>query len=943
MPTPQERWLWLLENKPPERGESKRVHSSPVDSRPLQLDVDGLRRMCEEEGLMTDGVDLLLRDLDHRDGSGGVDIGYRGPRDVTVDLADGVNERLVRLCCCTPKMSSEECERKVREIMDWLKESALADARMGRVLGPFKKNEIPFEHYRISPRFAVPKPGGAKYRPIHHLSYPRKARGKGLLGVNQYVTRLWTEELSCVEDVIADVLLVASTGGTPRIALSDVSGAFRQIPVRREDWCLLGYRCGDDYFFETVLCFGLSSAMEIFCKTANLVRDVIRAKAKHSLCSKQPTVTVRGRARYDDPWWKEKGRKVYKGVHTYVDDNQLITTSDRIHSLAEVNSQVMDRAGLPVCPKKALEGAPGKLTQRVLGKDINCEKMTVSTPPDKRAAILEQALAFNTAYRTQRRRPRQQELFKLVGKFQSVSRGVTGAEAFLQEMHRVSHSVTELHHHVRLTEAFWMEFDFFVLLLTRHNGVSLMHKYQDRDPRWFFATDASGFGVGPQLTKPLGSFPRYLPAKLRPSGTNLPLRGHSEWQFWPKLYAKALRELKRYTTRHPDLDGFACAGNNLCSKFFTERQNALLRDISGWFVWANPPYHMWPTVAAWLLDASSRDGRTGAMFPIPDYAMDACPELVAASVELLHLPAGSPGFIKHHMGRPLFGTPAPLRWDVSVRALLPWDDSLTAAGQRAIVSTVQARAGGYGGWMANAATRELHYFEGKWPVEAAGLPIHVLENVAYWVAVQKWSRLWGDDHVLMGNDNQAVLAVASRHRAKNPTLRCYGQAAALLEGQAGFTMDKGYVSSKNNHYADGLSRGDWRSIVSELEHLGYSVTRDDVTDLIHANISISNDLRADQRRERSLRAGVGAKHAARGQPPGTGPAPRGVCSAVVVQPPGLGGGAMDLLTAHDDANASSSYRASHSSHLRNGFESVAAILRLVLPPGGSRQDCIVGG
>ena len=930
-PSQEQRWLWLMENLPPKRGGSGRARHSPPDPRPIRFKVDELEKMCEEVGLLDDKVDLLIRDLDHKDGSGGVDIGYRGPRDLTVDVSDKVNERLIRLCCCSKTMTAAESDQKVAEVQAWLKASALADAKMGRVLGPFKRDEIPFKNYRVSPRFAVPKPGSAKWRPIHHLSYPRVARKNGVLGVNQYITRGWSEELSSVEDVIADVLLVKSMGAAPRLALSDVSAAFRQIPVRREDQCLLGYRCGDDYFFEQFLPFGLSSSMEIYCKVGNLISAVGRRKAEPWLCQGQPTVSVRGRTRYDDPWWKEKPRvRKYKGVHTYVDDNQMVTSERLIHGLAEVNAKVYERAGMPLCPKKALEGAAGKVVQRVLGKDIDCDKMTVATPADKQAAMLLEINDFNRRFKRRRRRPCQQELLQLVGRLHSVSRTVAGAHGFMQEMNRVAHSVQELHHHVRLTEAFWMELDFFQMLLTQHNGVSLMHKYQDREPRWFLATDASGFGVGPQLTSELPDFPRYLPAKLRPSGTNFPKRGHSEWQFWRTLFRRAVSAVGKYTTRVPSLDCFACNGNHLCDLYFTERQNALLRDIAGWFVWANPPYHLWPTVAAWLLDASARDGRTGAMFVMPDYAMEACSDLIDASVELMRLPAGSPGFIKHADGRPLFVTPAPLRWDATVRVLLPWDDSLTSEGKAAMTKSLQARAGGYGGWLADAATKEIRYFEGTWPVEAAGIPIHGLENVAYWVAVQEWSRLWGSDHVFMANDNQAVLAVASRHRAKNPTLRLYGQAGALLESRADWTMDKGYVRSKDNYYADGLSRGDHRSVVAELGSLGYSLTRDDVTHLISDNIAITSRSRADERGERPLRKRVAAMgDGARRQRPRTDGVLPAVCPPIVVQQTGPRATAVGVFGGDDAGTLPLGNIAPHTADLRNGPEGVAAILRLV--------------
>ena len=930
-PSSLQRWLWLLENKPPEYGRPGQLPPLPYGHEQVAFDVDELRKLCAEVGLLDEYVDLLLRDFDYLDGSGGVDIGYRGPRNVTVDLPDSVNERLIRLCCCSNDMSKKESDDKVREIQAWLHASALADARLGRVAGPFKRHEIPYPHFRVSPRFAVPKPGSAKYRPIHHLSYPRRARKGELLGINQDVTRGWTEKLARLEDVIADVLLIASTGSVPRIALSDCAAAYRQIPVRYQDHCLLGYRCGEDYFFEKRLPFGLSSAMQIYCGLSRLLKKVVTRRADPWLCKQRPRTTIRRRARFDDPWFKARTRvDSVQGVHTFVDDSTLVSTSDKIAGLEEANRHVYERVRLPLCAKKAAEGYAGPPQRRVLGTDIDCDRLRARVPNEKLHILRAMLTNFEKRYRDNRRRPRQQELMQLIGKLQYVSRVVDCAEGFLQEMSRVAHSVTELHHHVRLTEAFWMEFVFWKLFLRDYDGVSLVHKFQTRSPRWFLATDASGFGIGPARTTALPSFPGYLPCGLRPSGAVLAKHGHSEWRISSDVFAQAMSHLRRFTARSPVLDGFASAGNQLCRLFFTKRQNALLRDVAGWFMWLNPPFHLWPLVGAWLLDAAARDGRTGAVMVLPEYVLPSCPDLMAATIELFRIPAGSPCFTKYLDGRPLFSSPAPLRWDVSVRVLLPCDNSLTAHGRAAIVRSVQARAGGFGGWLADSQSTTIRYFTGTWPAAAVGLPIHVLENIAYWLALQKWSCLWGSDHVLIGNDNQAVLAVAAKHRAKNPTLRRYGQAAALLEGKASWTADKGYVSTKDNYYADALSRGDVAAVTAELTSLGYQLTRDCVADLMQSNVSLANSLRSDQWRKLAVRAPLPARCLGSGNyRPRTSSILPDVCLAPSMQPSRSCGRALGKSPANHRRAGSCSDGSVHQPILRDGHEVLGTILRLV--------------
>ena len=44
----------------------------------------------------------------------------------------------------------------------------------------------------------------------------------------------------------------------------DVSAAYKQIPVRREDWPLLGFMWRGEYYYERVLPFGLRSSCRLW-------------------------------------------------------------------------------------------------------------------------------------------------------------------------------------------------------------------------------------------------------------------------------------------------------------------------------------------------------------------------------------------------------------------------------------------------------------------------------------------------------------------------------------------------------------------------------------------------------------------------------------------------------------------------------------------------------
>ena len=99
-----------------------------------------------------------------------------------------------------------------------------------RLVGPF--SSPPFQVFRISPLGLVPKKIEGEFRLIHHLSYPR---GSSLNdGISSEYT---TVSYATVETAIG---LIKSAGPNCVSAKTDVKNAFRLIPIRLEDYDLLG-------------------------------------------------------------------------------------------------------------------------------------------------------------------------------------------------------------------------------------------------------------------------------------------------------------------------------------------------------------------------------------------------------------------------------------------------------------------------------------------------------------------------------------------------------------------------------------------------------------------------------------------------------------------------------------------------------------------------------
>lgn len=123
-----------------------------------------------------------------------------------------------------------------------------------RLAGPF--SSPPFPVFRISPLGLVPKKVEGEFLLIHHLSYPR---GSSLNdGISSEYT---TVSYATVESAIA---LIKSVGPNSFLAKTDVKNAFRLIPIRPDDFDLLGiYRQGL-YYYDRCMPIGCLSSCKHF-------------------------------------------------------------------------------------------------------------------------------------------------------------------------------------------------------------------------------------------------------------------------------------------------------------------------------------------------------------------------------------------------------------------------------------------------------------------------------------------------------------------------------------------------------------------------------------------------------------------------------------------------------------------------------------------------------
>lgn len=150
------------------------------------------------------------------------------------------------------------------EHASFISEQLAASCLRGETAGPFDTPPFPF--MRCSGIGAVPKKNG-KLRMIHHLSSPTG---------NSVDDGIPPRPFSLTYVSIDDAIDLSMSSPSPMyLSKLDVKSAFRQIPVRKEDFPLLGIFWQDQYYYEQVLPLGLRSSPAIFDSVARAVEWIM--------------------------------------------------------------------------------------------------------------------------------------------------------------------------------------------------------------------------------------------------------------------------------------------------------------------------------------------------------------------------------------------------------------------------------------------------------------------------------------------------------------------------------------------------------------------------------------------------------------------------------------------------------------------------------------------
>ena len=366
----------------------------------------------------------------------GVDVGFHGPRDRDRD--------------CINLRSATECEEIAQKV-----DAVIAkDVRDKKKAGPFEKRPA-FPHFSISPIGAVPKKNSEKIRVIHHLSYPF-----GGDSINASVDDSYQPLGSF--DQAADA--VRAYGRSCSLIKLDVEAAYKQVPVRRKDWPLLGFKWRGMYYYERCLPFGLKSSCRLW---------ELYATALHHFFVKSTAVNA---------------------VVHYVDDFLFVVVGESVaHSALKSALATCDELGVPMAPDK-IEGPITRLT--FLGIELDTAKMEARLSEDRLSDIKRLLMDWeNKSAATVR------ETEQLVGTLQFAAKVVRTGRTFMRRimdfardgLQRTGQRDTE----IKITASLRCDIEWWRRFISKWNGISLLYELEwIKATKLDLTTDACDAGFG---------------------------------------------------------------------------------------------------------------------------------------------------------------------------------------------------------------------------------------------------------------------------------------------------------------------------------------------------------------------------------------------------------------------------------------------------------------
>ena len=262
---------------------------------------------------------------------------------------------------------------------------------------------------------------------------------------------------SSVDEVVARI---CHLGRGYVLAKTDVTQAYRNIPVHPEDSMLLGMHWEGKWYVDKTLPFGLRSAPPIFSAVADAMQWVMEQQG-------------------------------IKWVWHYVDDFIMVGAPRSIECArnVEVIHRVCRELNVPMEPEKD-EGAATTIT--FLGLELDSINMEVRLPKEK----LQKLKALILSWRG-RKAGKKRDLLSLIGLLTHAGRPVRPGRAYVRRLINLSTLASQLDHFVRVNKEARVDLEWWHYFLEKWNGTAMMWNATSQSQDIVITSDPSGnWGCG---------------------------------------------------------------------------------------------------------------------------------------------------------------------------------------------------------------------------------------------------------------------------------------------------------------------------------------------------------------------------------------------------------------------------------------------------------------
>ena len=324
------------------------------------------------------------------------------------------------------------------------------ELQLGRIDGPFK--DPPFPNFKSSPLAVREKHQSGKFRLLHNLSYPYDERS-----LNFNIPKEASEvSYATINDAIK---YIQECHPHAYMAKSDISEAFRLIPLHQSQYHLTGFHW-KGFYFDKCLPQGCSSSCRIFEHFSDSLKWILEHKFN------------------------------VQNIVKYLDDFLFIAnTKSECQRALKAFTHLCSDIGVPLAPHKTIE--PTNIIT-FLGIELDSISMYARLPIEKLNRYTQEIESFITKNKITLR-----ELKSLIGMLQFATRVVTPGRPFLRRMYDLTMQANNPFHFVRITKSVKLDLQIWLSFLNRYNGMTIIREPSISDSHnLHFYSDSSKFAFG---------------------------------------------------------------------------------------------------------------------------------------------------------------------------------------------------------------------------------------------------------------------------------------------------------------------------------------------------------------------------------------------------------------------------------------------------------------